>query len=250
MVAINSHIQITRALLDKFSHKTKEGRKVYFLDLTDNQIKEEKTRLLGAKLGYYSEDVERFLGTIERGFGEATKRIIKSIQQNSDVFELTEKDILYIKYFFHYMLIRSNYFLSIVREGRIFAKIFNGFYTTNNIIRFTEDFEGSPFNQCYVNLLKNVSNTEFVIPKNCYYNMITEKDGHRGYVLPITPQIAILLLKGEPDIDQNGRIMRLRIDKDEVARSFNNAALACERYYNNDFIVAKHRETLEELEGK
>ena len=68
----NSHVQIPKAILKNFSfrdyetnelNKTVKRNMVYVLDLNSKTIQPENIKLLDTIEGYYSLDMEKFLGT-------------------------------------------------------------------------------------------------------------------------------------------------------------------------------------------
>lgn len=238
MGAVNSHVQLTKSLLRNFSHKTDEGEKVYYLDLSDSKIKEEKIKKLGTVYGYYSEDVEKFLSEeVENKIGDVAKRFKDFSKQKREQLTITSQNQDSIKMFFKYSLIRSKYIIREVNKASYFAEFLGG-YTTNHIISFSDDRVLDDFFENYeVDILLNNSNVEFVIPRNCFYSgMVTGKP--TKYILPINPRTAFVLIhKNELNcyiID--GKHYYPQINDDAVANSFNKRALFDEQHFNNTFV--------------
>ena len=170
----NSHVQITSALLEKFSHKSfidgkPAGRKVFYLDLKDNEIKEGKINVLGTIKGYYSEKMENYLKkNIEGKFGEVAKKAIDYANGKIKQFEI---DFGTVKSFFLYSILRSNLIVNSVNNGRSeLQKILLPPITHEEILLHPEAAEGA-FADCFVSIFINDSNVDLVIPKNCTYQV-------------------------------------------------------------------------------
>lgn len=250
MGAINSHIQITKSLLRNFSHRTNEGEKVYYLDLLDNQIKEEKVKKLGTELGYYSEEVEKYLNEkVENKIGDVAKRFRDFSKQKINELIVTEEDQESIKQFFKYSMIRSGAVIKAANKASYISSFFGG-YTTNDIISFVDDsLLVSPFMEYYADILINESDIEFVIPRNCFYSAMI-KDKPTKYILPINPRVAFILIHNS-EFDRyivDGKYHYHQINDDDVAISCNRRALFDEKQYNNKFIVANRKKELEDLQ--
>jgi hypothetical protein len=251
MEKVNSHIQITKSLLRGFSHDTDGGEKVYYLDLSDNAIKEEKIKTLGTEYGYYNEDIEKFLSKeVECKIGDISKLFKDFSKQKNKQLIITTEEKECINEFFKYSLIRSTYTIKAVNKASFFSKSFNG-YTTNDIFQFANDsILVNFFEKFDSDILLNKSNVEFVIPRNCFYSaMVTDKP--TKYVLPINSRTAFILInKCElSNFIIDGKHHYLQISDDDVVNSFNKRALVDEKFFNNAFVVANRKKELEDLQN-
>lgn len=249
MTSINSHIQITQAILKGFAHRSEDGYKVFYLDLSDNNIKEEKINKLGTELNYYDADVEKFLNDeVENKIGELIKQM-KDFEKGKYVkFIFTPEIHVIIRRFFKYSFIRSTKIVKIANKKSELASVL-GLCTTNNIIKFVDDSILDPFYNSYdSDIIINSSKVEFVAPRNCFYSIHTEGKFAK-YVLPISPKIGFILIrKSELNcVYINGQHHYMNITDDEIARGFNKNALLSELEFNNDFIVANNKTELIEL---
>ena len=81
---VKSHVQMPKGLMKAFSHRTENGRCVYYLDLKDMEIKEEKINALGAIEGYFDKNSELILDRLyESPFFQATQNIRKFDHSNA-----------------------------------------------------------------------------------------------------------------------------------------------------------------------
>jgi hypothetical protein len=246
MGLVNSHIQITKALLKNFSHKTNGIKKVYYLDLHNLEIKEEKIKILGTEYGYYCEEIESFLSKeVESKIGDIVKLFKEFSHGRVQQMEIPPEQQERIKLFCRFSLIRSNYVLKIVNDTSVVARIIGGL-STNNIIPFYDSFD--PFEGYISTVLVNKSNVEFVIPRNCVYSVTVKGKGPQ-YILPLTPKVAFLLIHSSELINHtfNGKYHYPVIIDDEIAIRCNKHALFTEKQYNNTFIVASREKELEKL---
>jgi hypothetical protein len=258
MSEVNSHIQITKALLRKFSHKTVETNefgtntvdKVYYLDLTDNKIKEEKINILGTEKGYYSDEVERFLcDDVESKLGEIIKIASEFQRGKSNLFILSPKHKINIVNFFRFCLIRNENLIKEVNRNSVFSQLVGG-YTKNYLLSNINlvDVE-LLFNGYFPNLLINTSNVELVIPRNCFYSAMVKGKPTR-YIMPINPKVALVLINETErfNLVKDGKLLYLQIDQDKILKCFNQRALFDEKIYNNSFVVANRKDELEDLQ--
>jgi hypothetical protein len=250
MKEIYSHIQITKSLLGGFSHNSNEGRKVFYFDIQDKKIKEEKISKLGTEKGYYSGELEEYLNkNIESKIGDVAKRFKEFGKQKDGDLIITSEDNVNIKRFFLYSLIRSSLIVRHANKASIIAPLLGG-YKANDVIPFIINNKiDDPFENYFTNILLNESSVEFVIPRNCIYSLITHENPTR-YILPINPKVAFILMheKEIADFNCGDKSYYLKIDSDDLVKDFNKRALFDEIQFNNQFVVAKRKRELEDLQ--
>lgn len=247
---IKSHIQIPKFILKSFSHKTENGNCVYYLDLKDKKIKEEKINTLGTEFGFYDEQVESELSEkyeqpfakiakIARGFSE---RKLTTIVLND--YEKTIKD------FFTVCMFRSKdsfeMFKNISLTAQLFPKGIENLYMKVSLskidsFQFFDDFK--------VNILINSTKMSFVTIRQCYYPI--NIDDSTCYALPINSKAALLLQPEETFQKHmtNNELYYARVSTDEDVTNINYRAFLWEKQFNNDFVVAKEKAELTKLLG-
>ena len=94
----------------------------------------------------------------------------------------------------------------------------------------------------------NTTDTEFVVPRNCYYTL-PQEPAAQCIVMPITPTIALGLFP-PCFIEQHPLFTyhRIQIVKDvSVAEIMNTHALLYEYVMNNEFVIGRQKKELERL---
>jgi len=253
MMAQKSHIQITRALLKNFSHKSfingkPEGRKAFYLDLKDNQIKEEKINILGTEEGYYSAEMENYLSkNVESKFGVIMRNAFDYTNGKIERFTI---DSVIIKTFFLYSILRSNYIFNKVNNDRsALAKLLLPPISHEEILLHPEAAEGA-FSDYFANIFFNDSTTDLVIPKNCVYQ-VAYKSGNACAFLPITPKIAFILMQNNDNDEMfhGDSMLAANTSEESLINIFNEKALEYEQNWSNKFIVASRTIELEYLKN-
>lgn len=231
------HIQLPKQILKSFSHKTRDGRKVYYLDLNKNVISEEKINVLGtAEVGFYSEAIESLLSEKENFFGlranelkdfwkAKTKTLTLSVDMQKDIFRFF--DMLYVRSKDFTRLYNQNsqvsMFLGNIARADVVAAYYSG--------RAPGVFEDVISSTHRISLLINKTNSNFVVPMNGYYFCSNDA------VLPISPKITIILIQKDDE--------RLKdadygiITSEKTINTLNKCAYKTEKEMNDDFIVAQ-----------
>lgn len=252
-MAQKSHIQITKALLKNFSHKSfidgkPEGRKAFYLDLKDNQIKEEKINVLGTEEGYYSAEMENYLNkNVESKFGEIMKNALDYTNGKIGQFPINS---VIIKTFFLYSILRSNYIFNKVNNDRSkLAKLLLPPISHEEILLHPEAAEGA-FSDCFANIFFNDSTTDLVITKNCVYQ-VAYKSGNACAFLPIAPKVAFILMHNNDNdgIFHGNGMLAANTSEESLINVFNEKALEYEQKWSNGFVVASRMIELEYLQN-
>ncbi len=239
---MNSHVQIPKSILRNFAYKSKkDGYVVDYLDLHNNSIKTERIKKLDTIENYYSKDCEDFLSTtIEGPFGEISKKIREFAKGKTDKLIPTEEETRAIYDFFEFTLKRSKFLLVEANKTSLTSVISP--ITQEEIImvskaRFFKDY--------FVNIIKNKTKIDFVIPRNCIYVKKAKSKEKRHFILPFFPKVAIILMpndeKKEFDSANNHRD-HFHIDDENSVKILNEFALHTEVGTNNEFIVGNINE--------
>lgn len=241
---INSHIQISKLLLKPFAHKTEEGLKVWYLNLENNTIAEEKINTLDTELGYYDEDVENLFAEAETAFGDIAKKF-KEFESKKINPTISPKEFDVISRFIQYALLRNTQIAQALKEGSFFL---DDNSTHSDVIRYCEVGEPALILKGYkANVLVNKTDRTFVIPKNVLYEEKT--NGQEIYIMPIAPKVAIVMMP----IDMfNGHIKNGILEHAEtidgnLIERLNSTAYRTEKETSNKFVVGL-KEELEMLQ--
>jgi len=237
---MKSHIQISKSILKKYSHTTPDGKKVRYLDLSDNCIKESKINELDTALDYYSEEAENKLrDEAETPFGDIAKLLIEFQEKKIDEITLTKEDNNTILKFLNYAYLRSQH---ILKEANKYDN-----YTHDEIIMGTQS---NFFSGRMSHFISNKTKLNFVIPKNCFYFTSSRVlKNELNCIFPFSPKSAIILLKYKEFKDfiaDDGVLEYPKIDDDQSIRNLNIRALNAEISIDNKFIVGIESD-LEEL---
>ena len=253
---INSHVQIPKAIMKNFSFKEIELNEdnkpvkcdmVYYLDIKCQAVKTGNIKSLGTIEGYYSPDMEEFLGTrIEGPLGDLMKNAWRFYQDKISQYNINDNSVID---FAHYAFLRSKLVLNEVNKPDIVKDFlqsvgYNTEKTQEDLLMHPEALNGI-FDNYVVKVFENHSAVDLVVPRNCIYYM-ERTSGHMTWFIPFSPRLAFNLVdKHDAYKFQEGCV--LYHDDDELIRKMNRHALECEIRVNNEFIVSKRMEELEEL---
>jgi len=244
----HSHIQITKSLLTQFSEKTPEGRKACFLDFTSWEVKSEKIKLLGTQVNYYSQNAEDFLSKeVEGKVGdlfEAIRKIVKTGELPDIKFSTI--DILNLRRFFAYCLIRSKALLTQVKQNTVFAQFFEGGVTAERLLfipRPAMDMLSNHVPYVFINKTK----IQLLIPQCCIYtaNHIFQDLTDIAWVLPISPYIAIIMAN---KIDNVILTTQFLVSNDEVIINMLNSMAFNDEYKTNRCFLVGNKSELEKFQ--
>lgn len=243
---MNSHIQLPKFIMKNFSRKTRDGFKVFYLDLKDNSIKEEKIKRIGTEKDYFSPNIEKFLSdNIESNIGEVCKKLKEFRKGKRKEISISYKEEESIKKFLKYSLIRSSRVIRTVNEASDISSLIGG-YSANDMLSLVNFEKADNFFEDYrVDILENRTKVDFVISRNVFYSLMV-KGKQTKYVFPITPKIAFVMINNE--VYRNNKDDRshqyLAISDNEKIKIMNLRANIEEQRYNNDFVIAYRKDEL------
>ncbi|MCF7831996.1 MAG: DUF4238 domain-containing protein [Candidatus Marinimicrobia bacterium] len=239
---MKSHVQIPKSILKNFAYKSgKDGLVVDYLDLSCNEIKTEKINKLDTIEGYYSEEFDKRMGEkYETPFGDISKRIRDFNKNKLDKLSLSERETKTILDFYNNIFFRGKFALEKANK-----------YSLTSVVRPIEQEEliiltrENLFTGNWVNIIRNKTNIDFVIPRNCFYVKKSKSAKKPHYILPITPKSAIILIPKE-EIEEfettKGTRDHYSVDDENTIKTLNEFALEIEKGTNNMFVVGNKLE--------
>ena len=249
---VKSHVQMPKGLMKAFSHPTKDGKCVYYLDLKDMEIKEAKINELGTIRGLYDPKSEEMLDHLyESPFFQVTQDIKKFYRGKSEVFSLTQENVKALKDFLTISLMRSDATRELAASKSILASIFPESLYKYFVPAMQMALPNIPLlDGLHINFLLNGSKLPLVAPRNCVVFSFIKSLG--SYILPINPYCAILFQAEElylSTFNKDGEVCYAFVKEGEekTIRLINFAAGKSERATNNEFLIGKNREELEIL---
>jgi len=251
---VKSHVQMPKGLMKAFSHSTKDGKCVYYLDLKDMEIKEAKINELGTIKGLYDPKSEEILDHFyESPFFQATLNLKKFSSGQLEALVFTRDDEEAFDKFIKSLIVRSDLMRESTRSAPFSSmlrpNVFNALLiaTLPATLPRIEFFNGFRFN-CLI----NNSDLSLVAPRNCIILYIVENTYE--CLLPLSPRVAIVYQREEryrAAFNGNGDPCYYFVDKGEedIIQSINIAACENESFFNNEFLIGAGREELEILKS-
>jgi len=243
-----SHVLIPKSFLKGFSKKSGDGKVVEVLNLSNNTISTEKIKTLGTAENYFSGDAELYLNkNIEQPIG-VISRLLKGFEKNIlTEIALTKKDNETIIRFLYYCLLRRRETVKIVNENSIASQII-GTIPPEALFNLAElTTEANIFSGMIANILINRSGYGFVIPQNCYYQMVKIEGGEAiyTYILPVNPNAAFIIEREE----NHKKAKYAVVENKSKVETLNMLALKAEQSGDNGFIVSKSIDELIPLQN-
>ena len=253
-MGIHSHVQIPKGILKAFSHRTKDGNCVYYLDLHDMQIYTQKIKVLDAVFDFYSEPTERLLDAVyENPFLQLAVAVREFSTAKRPILELTEDQQKDIRSFIKMSVMRSNYTFDLIEKTSLVGAVIPdslhdlAIWAAHNTLSNFEFFEDYK-----LNILVNYSDVRLVVPKNCIG--YSSSNGEPFIVLPLSPKVAILYQSPkfyQECIDEDKALKHVVYKKGDEAeiRALNVHIAKSERFFNDEFVVGYKKEELEILKS-
>jgi len=256
-----SHIQLNKALMNKFSFKAVDPSSgkfqslvdtVYYLDIGEKEIKTEKTSVLGTKLGFYSDAVESKLADIEHNFARVVKKLEEWKQgSNYTVDSYSDEIIAFANLLIDRSELRHNQRYSI--SQKMFQEKYSGDHEL--LKKYPISVWTSPlFDENYgVALVINHTNKNFVIARVGYSLNLHPHDREQNFhaILPIGTKRAIMIFpKNKPFFKLPNSTFPapiVNINDDTSVMALNHNALITEKTVDQAFVISKSREELEVL---
>lgn len=253
---LNSHVQLSTFLIVNFSKKHLINNNGYrnkndmswILDLKTKIITLDKPKKIGTVYRYYDDKTENMLSSEETKFGEFINKIREWKKVGGD-FHLSEYEML-LKTFSMLQFLRSSNLQKKLIERNITQNL-KPSDIINAYINNPELFPVEEYMADYrINLLVNQSQSNFVLPKCCWFSVLEEDSKHWQMIMPIDPKIAVILYHKDYEsryLLREGKIGLSSIVTDEQVFGLNKYALNSEQNADNDFIVSISEKELRDL---
>ena len=244
---MHSHIQLPNGILKHFRDETDMEKKVWCLDLDSGQISRKATGRLGTAKEYYSAEMELWLSAqIESPITALNKKIRRFAAGMEDSVSILPDDVRVAKSYIKAAWLRSNMAQWEFGESSYTAAVCSKQENHDDLIYAGLCSKG-PFDKYLADMsmavLINRTNAHFVVPRNCYYEILSHSCA--TIVAPISPTAAILLLPRDYPVFALGCYGT--IDDAEDVRKANQAALKYEYCCNHDFVAADRETELKDL---
>jgi hypothetical protein len=206
------------------------------LDLKTNKITEEKINELGTIEDYFTEKAEDFLcKNIEQPFGRIAAKVKVFEKKKIQTLTINKEESEAILRFFHFAWIRSEKILSEINKHSTVAQ-FLGDYKTEDLFILNQNF----FSKYKVNILLNRTDINFVLPKNCFFQVFS-KEKELIYILPFSPRTAFILVteKEVRNYVVDGKEFYNEVHETKTLENLNVVAYKSEQQMDNKFIVSK-----------
>ena len=244
---VNSHVTTPKSLLNRFAHKTEDGQKIYYIDIDEMIIKEEKTRDYGAEYGYYSKELEEVLNReFEGKFQLITKAISEFGKGKVKNLDITHEMQETIYDFFDISTYRNKKMVEEVNKNSA-TSILVGGYDHEFIVRLALS---KRFPHIYkdlkINFIINKTERDFVLSNNILSSVIVD-DGNEILIMPVNPKICIALMQEEyyKKYLVDGNLYYMNIENEEKVKNINGYIFAQAKRKHED-VIGNEKE-LEEL---
>ena len=238
---VNSHVIIPNSFLEHFGYKTKDGRKIDYIDVNDKMIKSQKTKKYRTEYGYYSKLIEDMLNiNFEGKIAIITKEINNFRNRKKLEVLLPKEKIEDIYSFFDLTTYRNPQTLKQVNEESIASKLigdmthdqFMNFIFSRN---FPHVYEGMKFN-----IIINKTQRDFII-NDSMISWIT-CDNEKVIIMPINKKECFALLPEEcyKKYHVNGELYYMNIENEEEVEMINRYIYRFSKKNNENVIGTKH----------
>lgn len=251
----NSHIQIPKSFLKKFSTSKDfinerglpEKHKFTYRLNRQGDIEEQKIEKANTEFGYFEEEVETEFGKIESDFISARDNIIAFVNQakSKNCTKFDEKDIQAVKRFCALCLIRSPLMAKGVSEKSLFVRLGLVANEPQNVVAMEHlnnlDEADRLFDGLEFTIVENESNINIILPQIAVYSMMFD-DGLKNIYLPVTPKV--LFLFTSETVYKNGAL-HIFYANDKDIDALNKYAILSECRNNVGNIYGKFEQDLE-----
>ena len=246
---IRSHIQLPKWIMRNFQDE-KTGR-IPYLGLANLKIGQSGIMKLGVLEDYYSADGEKFLSQlIEKPLSTLRDKVLNFINGTANKVELPAEDEQLLRQYFYVSTSRSKSALNSLKTQNVISQFMPEQVNHDTLVQSAyalSDVSDNLVSEYIMGVYVNQTDTEFVVPRNCYYTL--PQESAQCIVMPITPTIALGLfppsfVEKHPLFNQ----YRIQIVNDiSVAQIMNMRALLYEYAVNNEFIIGRQKKELERL---
>lgn len=251
---VNSHVQIPKSILKDFSsHEVEITDKgpsqhnyVYSLNM-DGSITKSDIKDCNTIFGYYEDKVEKeIIKKYEDLIGNIKTNIFSLHKKGKITLKKSDSDV--VKSFLTTIFLRSPERVKLYCENSTTWFLFAT--SPQNQLLYEYEKRKELFNKFFdgynINIFQNKTKINFIIPQVCFYDILLSPNKEVMFVFPISPGIAIVLIKNiEKYIDADGVLLHQITTDERVIDRFNKNAIYAEYMYNKQNVYAKNREDLE-----
>lgn len=240
----NSHIQLTRGLMNPFSMRRSKDGKFYYtvftLDLTFFNIECKDIEKINTEEYFYNQQIEEALSKrIEKPFGAVRKKIV----DEPTIKRLSFKEVNDVNRFAEYCCLRSKD--KLVGNLSKLKKLFpNQNFTVSSLIKEYEPCGVFSYNDLYI--FNNKTDNDFILTSSCINEIMI--GGNKIFFLSVSPKAAIGLIKST---SQSKRINQSTITSiHNIIFSYTkdidnlNQAIFKSEYKKSGFVIAHLESTL------
>ena len=253
-MAIDSHIQIPKSILKKFSIPENEFKNnlrikhnyVYSIDMSGQIIKKD-IKDCNVMFGYFDDEVEqKIIKKYEDSIGEIKKKIFAFTKAKT--IQLTPADNERVKEFLVTTLLRSPEMVKNYCNHSFTWFLFSN-PPQNHLLYEYENYKkelNKMFQDYQLNIFVNKTKVNFIIPQLCFYD-VRWSNKQTMYVFPISTNIAITLNQNIEDYIAEDGVLEYQTTMDKaVIHKFNKSAIATEYNINKQNIYAKEEYDLKQ----
>lgn len=239
---VRSHIQMPKLIMKNF---TDANNQLYFFDIEASVIKRGYAKSLYTELGYYSDEIENYLGKrIEGKLGELIKLLNMLDCHNSNQTISSNYEEIVFDYLYS-LLTRSPKFQNQIKCHSIFFQFFRDQFQHDYAAFAGMEYakENSLLRELKSSFLINNTSREFVLPTGgitIFGDII---------ICPVSPKRAITFCKNskKDDESKNNVVTVDVVDEENIIDSINRLSVIQESERDKKYIISSQREYLEIL---
>lgn len=219
---VDSHIIIPQSFLERFGYKTKDGKKITFINIKKMQIESEKIKKYGAEYGYYSKKIEEILNhEFEKEIGEIRRKIHSYIKQNKKIITFPNNEMECIYNFFSITTYRNPKVLQEFNRKSIVSAI-SGECTHSQLINMALSEKYNIYKCLKFNLMINFTDIDFII-NDTLISSIYYDGWNEIMILPISKKECLTLMDEDyyKKYVVNGRVHAIGIEKESDVQMIN-----------------------------
>lgn len=208
----NSHVILPEVILNGFSYKTLEGKKIKYFDFYEQKVSEEKAKDFNTMPNYFSEQMETRLSKKETNIGKYRKILDDFRKSKFQQYELDGKIIFDL---FNLQVIRHPYLLKTANKTSLTSSVFGDFspdWAVNTALEMKmEIFNQHDFDPA---ILINKSNNGLVTNSMGLYSAYSKK--REVIIMPLNSKVALVLFSKVAkipysywNVDDNAEVLKL-----------------------------------------
>lgn len=243
-MAVDSHIQLPKGILKYF---TDLDNQVWYLDVDTCEIDSKGASVLGAKYGYFSDDVETYLQKyIENPITQVNAHVRKCLANEPSSLKFSARTTERLRNFVIAAMARSNLakqslLSTLSSPSPKHDRKYNDALIKKGMTHFCAD---QSFLRGYtIGVIINKTQHPLVTLRNCFYTL--DRGDYHSIIVPISPTAA-LALHSKCDLSSSGEPIYVGeiIDDETEIEKLNIRAMLYEYIYNKTFIATNDKAEL------